>query len=101
MAKAKAKKTTAKKQEETSTVGTVKVPITIGFNQEMLIGVAEIIIGEHLTILPNMVLAPSFEIKDIEFNEKGESIKRELNLIELSMVSPQIQNATKFTKAEE
>ena len=98
---AKSKKTTKKKQEETTPIGTVKVPITIGFNPDHLIGVAEIIIGEHLTIMPNMVLAPSFEIKDIEFNEKGESIKRELNLIELSMISPQIQNATKFTKAEE
>ena len=96
---AKAKKTT-KKQEETTPIGTVKVPITIGFDQEKLIGVAEIIIGEHLTILPNMVLAPSFEIKDIEFNEKGESIRRELNLIELSMISPQIQNATKFKKVD-
>ena len=47
-----------------------------------------------------MVLAPSFEIKDIEFNEKGESIRRELNLIELSMISPQIQNATKFKKVD-
>ena len=96
---AKAKKTT-KKQEETTPIGIVKVPITIGFDQEKLIGVAEIIIGEHLMALPNMVLAPSFEIKDIEFNEKGESIKRELNLIELSMISPKIQNATRFKKVD-
>lgn len=96
---AKAKKTT-KKQEETTPIRTVKVPVTIGFDQKKLIGVAEIIIGEHLTILPNMVLAPSFEIKDIEFNEKGESIKRELNLIELSMISPKIQNATRFKKVD-
>ena len=95
----KAKKTT-KKQEETTPIGIVKVPITIGFNQEKLIGVAEIIIGEHLMALPNMVLAPSFEIKDIELNEKGHPVKRELKLIELSMISPQIQNATKFTKIE-
>lgn len=95
----KAKKTT-KKQEKTTPIRTVKVPVTIGFDQKKLIGVAEIIIGEHLTILPNMVLAPSFEIKDIEFNEKGESIKRELNLIELSMISPKIQNATRFKKVD-
>ena len=95
----KAKETT-KKQEKTTPIRTVKVPITIGFDQEKLIGVAEIIIGEHLMALPNRVLAPSFEIKDIELNEKGEPVKRELKLIELSMISPQIQNATKFKRVD-
>jgi hypothetical protein len=91
------KKKTENKQEE---VNTIEVPITVNFDNSTVIGIAKIVIGEHLTLLPNMVLAPSYEVKSVEFNEAGEATRRELNLLSLSMITPQVANPAKVVEAE-
>jgi len=91
---------TNEKDPKVAKVNSVEVPITIGFDQTKVIGFAKVMIGDHLTMLPNMVLAPSYEVREVEFNEEGEAIKRELHLIELSMITPQVASPTQIKKAE-
>ena len=96
----KSKTTTKKSKEAPLEIKTIEVPLTVGFDQSRVIGVARVIVGDHLKLMPNMVLAPAFVVKDIEFNNEGKTIKQELTLIELSLITPQVANPTRISKVE-